>query len=190
MVPALKVALTRWLCVASIRRSPIFDVVVIDTLWPVPIAVRPVHSTCVAVYPVGATNRSLELTAAPVGVAMETLPEVCAVWIALLNDVLDAEDTSARPPLNANRSRAATVSKFVPVMVMLLPDCTVPGLKLLIVGAPAALATVKLVPLLADPAGDVTPIAPVVAPPGTVTTSSVVVAVLTVAPVPLKVTVF
>jgi hypothetical protein len=82
-----------------------------------------------------------------------------------------------------------TVSKFVPLTVSAVPDTAVPGVKLVMVGAFRD-ATVNAVALVSEPAGAVTPIVPVVAPEGTVTTSFVAVAVVTVAAVPLNVTVF
>jgi hypothetical protein len=69
-----------------------------------------------------------------------------------------------------------------------VPAVAIVGLKLEIVGAPEA-PTVKADALVADPDGLVTPIVPVVAPDGTVTVSVFVVAAVTVALVPLKVTV-
>jgi hypothetical protein len=64
-----------------------------------------------------------------------------------------------------------------------------PGVTLAIVGVRSA-PTTNDVPLFAEPFGEVTPIAPVVAPAGTVTTSEFAVADDTVAEVPLNVTVF
>lgn len=64
------------------------------------------------------------------------------------------------------------------------------GVKLVIVGAPVAERTVKAALLVFEPPGDVTPIGPVVAPEGTVATMLVVVDDVTVAVVPLNVTVF
>jgi hypothetical protein len=60
--------------------------------------------------------------------------------------------------------------------------------KLVIVGEVLAAATVNVIELVADPAGAVTPIVPLVAPAGTVTTSFVGLALDTVAAVPLNVT--
>ena len=56
--------------------------------------------------------------------------------------------------------------KFVPVIVTLVPAGPLVGVKLVIVGALAL--TVKLVALVAVPAGVVTLSGPVVAPAGTV----------------------
>jgi hypothetical protein len=85
---------------------------------------------------------------------------------------------------------AAVVSKFVPLTVSDVPAWAMLGLKPETVGAPPPDATVTLTSLVSEPADVVTAIVPVVAPPGTVTVSWVLVAAETVAPVPLKVTVF
>ena len=74
-------------------------------------------------------------------------------------------------------------------MVTEVPPTPIVGEMLLIVGAELA-ATVNDVLLVADPDGVVTAIVPVVAPEGTEVTISVVVEDVTVAAVPLNVTVF
>jgi hypothetical protein len=74
------------------------------------------------------------------------------------------------------------------VIVTVVPGTATVGVKLVIVGAPGLEVTVKALLLVADEPETVTPIVPVVAPPGTVTTRLVVVALLTVAAVPLNVT--
>src|SRR5262249_29614545 len=89
-------------------------------------------------------------------------------------------------------------SKFVPVIVTDAPvpaRPTVPatpelGVKPVMVGVPELVLTVKLVALAAEPPGVVTVIGPVVAPEGTEVTIWVVVADVTVATVPLNLTVF
>src|SRR5262245_5472020 len=63
------------------------------------------------------------------------------------------------------------------------------GVKPVMVGVPAAGATVKGVLLVADPAAAATPMGPVVASGGTIATSSVVVDVRTDADFPSNVTV-
>jgi hypothetical protein len=75
------------------------------------------------------------------------------------------------------------------VIVTDVPATPVVGEKLVIVGTFAA-ATVNDDALVVEPPGAVTPIVPVVADTGTVTTSWVALALDTVADVPLKVTVF
>src|SRR5574337_1960487 len=74
-------------------------------------------------------------------------------------------------------------------MVTAVPDTPMAGVKPVIVGALHP-PTVKGVVLVADPAGAVTLIGPVVAPAGTVVTICVAVAETTEAATPLKVTVF
>jgi hypothetical protein len=110
------------------------------------------------------------------GTAVERLVEV-------------TDDTADSVAFSLVRSFAATVSKFAPVTEMLVPPVPMLGVKLVMIGALPG-PTVKFVALFADPFGEVTAIVPVLAPVGTVTTSFVVVALETVAPVPLKVTVF
>ena len=77
-------------------------------------------------------------------------------------------------------------------MVTAVPGAPIVGVKLVIVGAPSAplVVTVKGAPVVAEAEPMVTEIRPVVAPVGTVTTSWVVVAEVTVAAVPLNLTVF
>jgi hypothetical protein len=75
-------------------------------------------------------------------------------------------------------------------MVAASPTAPTVGLKLLIVGALLVAVTVKDALLVAEPDGDVTAIGPVAAPPGTVATIWVAADELTVAAVPLNVTVF
>lgn len=83
---------------------------------------------------------------------------------------------------------AVAESKFVPVIVTPVPATAEVGEKLEIVGALTA-ATTNDVDDVSEPLGLVTAMAPVVAPVGTVTVRLFVVAALTVAVVPLKVTV-
>ena len=82
----------------------------------------------------------------------------------------------------------AVVSKLVPLIETEVPLVPIVGVKLVIVGA-LELTTVKLVALEIDPAGEVTLITPVVAPEGTLVTIFVAVDEVTVAAVPLNVTV-
>jgi hypothetical protein len=97
------------------------------------------------------------------------------------------EVTGAEVRLNFRESLAAVISKLVPVTLMAFPATPLPGLKDVMVGAPdPPLMTVKEVVLLAVPEGLVTLMVPVVAPDGTVATSCVDVADVTVAWVPLK----
>ena len=63
---------------------------------------------------------------------------------------------------------SSVVWKFVPVIVTEVPAVPIVGVTLEIVGAGDA-ATVKVAPLVAEPDGVVTAMAPEVAPDGTVT---------------------
>ena len=84
----------------------------------------------------------------------------------------------------------ATVSKFVPVIVTGVPGVAIAGLNPEIAGAPFGGDTINEVLLVAEPAGEVTLIVPVVAPAGTVVMICVAVEEVTAAAAPLKVTVF
>ena len=85
-------------------------------------------------------------------------------------------------------SLVAVAEKFVPLIVTAVPGMPIVGLKLEIVGAPLEVVTVNEPLLVAEPAGEVTLIGPVVAPDGTVVTICVEVAEVTVAVMPLNVT--
>jgi hypothetical protein len=91
--------------------------------------------------------------------------------------------TAAGVPLNVTCPLAP---KLVPLIVTAVPTAPEVGFRLLIEGAAAV--TVKVTPLLATPL-TVTTTLPVVAPPGTVTVMLVALQLLTVAGVPLNVTV-
>ena len=100
-----------------------------------------------------------------------------------------AEETVALDVLNLVLSFTGT-SKFVPLTVTAVPGIAILGVKLLTVGAPLEAVTVKEALLVADPLGAVTLTCPVAAALGTVATSCVAVAAVTVAEVPLKLTLF
>jgi len=80
-------------------------------------------------------------------------------------------------------------SKFVPVIVTAAPGEPMVGVKPVIVGA-AEVVTANGILFVAEPVGVVMAIGPVVAPLGTLVTICVVVAEVTVAAIPLKVTEF
>jgi hypothetical protein len=80
-------------------------------------------------------------------------------------------------------------SKFVPLTVTLTPTAPIVGENPVMVGADDT-NTVNGSVLMADPAGVVTEMVPLVAPTGTLVTSWVAVADVTVAAVPLNVTEF
>jgi hypothetical protein len=142
------------------------------------------------VYPGGGTKKSPVLTPVPFGVATERCPDVPAIGTNVEMLVEVAEVSPARTTLNLVLS-FATTSKFVPEIVTAVPGAPVAGVNPVIVGAPLAPEpTVKEVELFAVPFDVETVIAPVVAPVGTAATSCVALAEVTVATVPLNLTVF
>ena len=89
-----------------------------------------------------------------------------------------------------NLSFCGTGSKLVPVIAMVAPGLARVGEKPVIVGGAGFGCTVKIALLVALPAGAVTVMGPVVAPVGTDVTIWFDVADVTVAAVPLKLTLF
>src|SRR3989338_536967 len=109
------------------------------------------------------------------------LVAVCAVIAPLANAVLRSG------PVN---NTSVTAVRLVPVMVTAAPASPVLGVKLATVGRPPAVPeTVKLVAEVAVCPPTNTVMLPLVAEAGTVTTSCVVVALLTLAATPLNLTV-
>jgi hypothetical protein len=106
-------------------------------------------------------------------------PDGTVVTISVLVELV----TVAVTPLNLTTSLASAVSKPVPVMVTFVPMEPLAGEKLVIEGV-----TVKSDDDVAVRLPTVTLIGPVVAPDGTVATISVLVALVTVAEVPLNAT--
>src|SRR5947199_8417768 len=152
---------------------------------------RPVDCTFAAAYPGGGMKKSPLLTAVPATVATVTWPEVAAAGTGTVRLVEPALVGVANARLRLTRSLAGATSKFVPVTVNGLVPSQICGEKLVMVGGPAdAAVTENDALLVADPFGVVTAIGPLVAPDGTAAASCVVLAVVTVAGVPLKVTVF
>lgn len=96
--------------------------------------------------------------------------------------------TPAVVPLNLTVLLAGTVLKFVPVMVTVLPIGPLDGVKLVMVGGKRAV-TVKSATLVAVLPPTVTEIFPVVAPEGTDVVMLVAVLVITLATIPLNLTV-
>ena len=111
----------------------------------------------------------------PNGTAVVILVAVLAVTLAVI-------------PLNCKVLLAGVVLKFVPVMVTVVPIEPAAGVKEVMVGK-AGVVTVKLVALVAVLPATATVIVPVVAPVGTVVVILVSVLAVTVADVPLNVTV-
>jgi len=114
------------------------------------------------------------------------VPLVAPLGTVATSCVVDADVTLAVVPWNFTVLFAAVALKFAPVIVTDVPTGPLLGLNPEIVGGPT---TVKLLPLVAVSPATVTLIVPVVAPLGTVATRLVVVAEVTVAVVPLNLTV-
>jgi hypothetical protein len=171
--------------------KPILLAVLIDTVVVVPRLARAAKFTCEAEYPDGGMKRSAELVAVPEGELMVTCPEDVSVGTTIC--MLDAVTLVGRAAVvlfTAILSFCGARSKFAPATVTTLPAAAICGVKESIRGAPEEAATVKESELVADPLGAVMEIAPVVAPVGTETTNVVLEAEMTVALVPLNVTVF
>src|SRR5215212_8714241 len=134
-------------------------------------------------------KKSALLTALPFGVVTETRPDVPPIGTVAPRLVAVAVLICAKVLLKARRLLPVVVSKLVPLIVTAVPAIAIAGVKPVIVGAAEAL-TVNGVLLVASPNGVLTVIGPVVAPDGTVVTICVGVAELTVAVVPLNLTVF
>src|SRR5574342_597596 len=183
--------LTCWPAVPSKTAIPILpaDGIVMVRLLP-PITSRPVVDTLAAVYGEGGTKKSWALCAVPPGVATVSRPEVPSPGTVAPRLVAVAELTTARPRLKVSRLFVGTGSKLLPVTVTDVPAWPTEGVKPVMAGAPELTVTVKGVALVADPAGAVTAMGPVVAPAGTVACSWVGVADFTTAAAPLNVTAF
>src|SRR5215217_2447120 len=134
-------------------------------------------------------KKSALLTALPAGVVTEIRPDVPPVGTLAPMLMAVAVLTCAKVLLKTTRLFAAVASKLVPLMVTAVPAVPMFGVKLVIVGVAEAV-TVNGVLLVARPIGVLTVIEPVVAPAGTLVTICVGVAELTVAVVPLNLTVF
>jgi hypothetical protein len=156
-------------------------------LSPPPSVMRPVDWTLAATYPGGGTKKSAAPLAEPAVVATVTRPEVAFEGTARLRFAADAVVGVANATFRLTRSLTGVGSKFVPLIVSALIPSQIWGEKLAIVGLPAV--TTNTAPLVADPVGVVTLIEPVVAPVGTVVAREVAVDAVTVAGVPLNVTV-
>jgi len=122
-------------------------------------------------------------------VATEIRPDVAAEGTLVAIVVSDAELTTELVMLNFTLLLAGTSSKLAPVMLTAVPAIPIVGENPVMVGAPVG-PTVKFVLLVAEPAGVVTAIGPVVAADGTLVTICVAVDEVTVAAVPLNFTVF
>jgi hypothetical protein len=96
------------------------------------------------------------------------------------------ELVTAEAMLNKSLLFAIELSKFVPVIETAVPTVPMFGVKLVMVGSPFAVPAVKFALLVAVPFGATTLMGPVVAPVGTLAVICVVVALITVAVVPLN----
>jgi len=108
-------------------------------------------------------------------------PEVTTPGSKVVRVVLVADAAYVLLTFTVRLSWLAVGSKFVPLIVTLVPGLAIDGVKLVIVGKPFELLTVNDALLVAFPVGVVTLILPLVAPVGTVVTSSVGAADVTVA---------
>ena len=117
----------------------------------------------------------------------EIFPVVAPVGTVVVMEVAVLAVTTVVVPLNATVLLTGVGSKFVPVMVTVVPTGPAAGVNEVIVGSGAV--TVKLVALVAVFPATVTVIAPVVAPAGTVVVKDVAVLAVTIDVVPLNATV-
>ena len=154
-----------------------------------PNASRAVVMTSEATNGEGGTKKSLVLRTVPFGVLTEKRPDATPVGTVVAREVALTDVKTVRLMFRPSRFSAGVVSKLNSFTVTAVPAVPIVGENPEIVGASDA-PTTNGAPLVADPFGLVTPIVPVVAPPGTVTTSCVVEAEVMDADVPLKVTVF
>jgi hypothetical protein len=123
----------------------------------------------------------------PVGVFKEICPEPALFGTVMVKFVCEAAlGTEAGVTFMISLSLAGVESKFAPVIAIAVPGAAICGVNESMRGAPEELVTVNGLALVTDAEGAVTVIAPVVAPVGTVTTSWVDEADVTVAVVPLN----
>jgi len=132
------------------------------------------------------TTKLLLLVAVDPPMATVIAPVDAPLGTATTSCVVVAEATLAVTPLNRTTLLEAVALKFAPAIVTVVPTGPVDGEKPLIAGGGV---TVKLPLLVAVLLLTVTEIVPLVAPVGAATTSCVAVAELTVAVVPLNLTV-
>jgi hypothetical protein len=132
----------------------------------------------------GATVKFIPLLFTPLA-NTTTFPVVAPLGTVTAMLVALQLDTVAAFPLKLAVPDPCVVPKFVPVIVTAAPTAPVVTDRLVILGAAT---TVKLEPLLFTPLANTTTF-PVVAPVGTVTFIVVAFQLVTVAPVPLKLTV-
>lgn len=139
-----------------------------------------------------AAVKSVAEVAVTPATATVIFPDVAPAGTVVVMLVAVDAVTVAAVPLNVTVLSAGVVLKFVPVMVTVAPTTPDVGVKLVMVGSvKAGTVTVKSVAEVAARAAPATAteIGPVVAPTGTVVLMLVVVDAVTVAAVPLNVTV-
>ncbi len=122
--------------------------------------------------PAAVTVKFVELVAVPFGFVTEIGPVIAPDGTVALMDVDELIVNVADVFLNFTSVTSQVLAggaqlKFVPVIVTKVPAGPLPGVKEVMVGAPA-IVTVKFVELVAVPPKVVTEIGPVVAPTGTV----------------------
>jgi hypothetical protein len=137
--------------------------------------------------PAGGTTKSVTLATLPAGVATSIFPEPVPEGTANESDVVVTADVGGALWLSLAVVAPATGLKLVPLTNTTVPAPPDAGVKLAIVGAPAA-ATMKSCALAAVLPATVTATFPVLAPAGTITVSAVMDAATTGAATPLNAT--
>ncbi len=142
--------------------------------------------------PAAVTVKFVELVAVPFGFVREIEPVVAPDGTVAVMDVDELIVNVADVFLNFTSVTSQGLAggaqlKFVPVIVTKVPTGPLPGVKEVMVGAPA-IVTVKLVELVAVPPRVATEIRPVIAPAGTVAVTVVDEVTVKAAPTFLKVT--
>ena len=117
-------------------------------------------------------NRSSVLDVVPAGVFKEICPEPALLGTVMVKLVGCAElGTAAGVTFIISRLLDGAGSKFAPAIVIAVPGAAICGVNESMRGLPEELVTVNGLALVTDADGEVTVIAPDVAPAGTVTTS-------------------
>lgn len=117
-------------------------------------------------------KRSPVLDAVPAGVFKEICPEPALFGTVIVRLADDAElGTDAGVTFIISLLLGGTGSKFAPAIVIAVPGAAICGVNESMRGLPEELVTVNGLALVTDAKGEVTVMAPVVAPAGTVTTS-------------------
>jgi hypothetical protein len=117
-------------------------------------------------------KRSSVLAVVPAGVLKKICPEPALFGTVMVRLADDAElGTAAGVTFIISLSLGGAGSKFAPAIVIAVPGAAICGVSESMRGLPEELVTVNGLALVTDAEGEVTVIAPVVAPAGTVTTS-------------------